>query len=138
VGRAVVLLDRLADRDLAGHDRLDGVPRHEAHVVHGEHVRRIRHGDRQGRPRAVDGQHEVLLRDLRGDEVDHRLVDLEVAQVDRRNAVLLGEELRDLVFLDESQLDEVVSELPPVLLLCLERFLQAVLGDETGLQEHFP
>src|SRR5262249_36378622 len=77
-----------------------------------------------------------LLRDLGGDEIDDGLVDLEVPQVDRRDTVLIGEELGDVVFFDEPELDEVEPELPAALLLCFERFLELRLGDHPRLEEH--
>jgi hypothetical protein len=135
---AVVLLDRLADGDLAGHHGLDVVPGHELDVVHGEDVRRVRHADGQRGAGAVDRQDEVLLRHLGGNEVDHRLVDLEVPQVDRRHAVLLGQELGDVVFLDVTQLDQVEPDLFAVVSLRLEGFVELVLSDQTRADQHLP
>jgi len=62
---------------------------------------------------AIHRDHEVLLRDLRRDQLDHRLVDLEVPEIDERDAVLLREELGDLVFLDEPELHQIEAEAPP-------------------------
>jgi hypothetical protein len=114
---SVVLLDRLADGDLAGHDRFDVVAGHELDVVHGEDVGRIRHRDGQRRPGAIDRQHQVLLGHLGRDQADHRVIDLEVSEVDRRHAVLLGQQLCDVVFADVAQSDQVVAEFLAVVLL---------------------
>ena len=64
-----------------------------------------------------------------------RGVDLELRQVDRRNAVLLAEERGDLLVLDEPQLDEVVAELPPVGLLMVQGLLELLWGDPLLLEE---
>jgi hypothetical protein len=50
-------------------------------------------------------------------------------EVDRGNAVLLAEEGRDLLVLDEAELDEVVAELPPVGLLMVQGLLKLIGGD---------
>ena len=51
-------------------------------------------------------------------------IDLELREVDRRNAVLLAEQGGDLLVLDEAQLDEVEAELPPIGLLMVQGLLQ--------------
>ncbi len=68
-------------------------------------------------PVRLTGSDQVLLGHLGRDQIDHRLVDLEVAQVDRGHAVLLGEQLGDVVFLDVAQVDQVEAELLAVRLL---------------------
>ena len=127
--RRVVLRDRVDDRRLGRHDRLDVVARHELDVVHGEDVGRIRHRDRQRRAGAAERDDLVLLRGLGGNQLDDRRVDLELREVDRRDAVLLAEERGDLLVLDEPQLDEVVAELAPVGLLMVQGLLQLLRGD---------
>jgi hypothetical protein len=63
-----------------------------------------------------------------GMSADDLRVDLELAEVDGGDAVLLGEELRELALLDEAKLRQVVAELPAcrfLLFLCLMQLLEA-------------
>ncbi len=69
-GLAVVPRDRLDDRGLGRDDRLDVVARHELDVVHGEHVGRVGHRDRQRGAGARERDDLVLLRGLGGNELD--------------------------------------------------------------------
>ena len=80
----VVARDRVGDRRLGRDHRLDVVARHELDVVHGEHVGRVGHRDRQRRAGAAERDDLVLLRGLRRDQLDDRRIDLELRQVDRR------------------------------------------------------
>ena len=114
---AVVLGDGVGDGRFRRHDRLDVVARHELDVVHGEHVGRIGHRNRQRRAGAAERDDLVLLRGLGRNELDDREVDLELREVDRRDAVLLAEKGGDFLVLHEAHLDQVVAELPPVGLL---------------------
>ena len=95
-GRAVVLRDRLATTaDLRRHHRFDVVARHELDVVHGEHVRRVGHRDGERRARPVDGEDLVLLGRVGRNELDDVRIDLELREVDGRDAVLLAEQRGD-------------------------------------------
>ena len=123
-GRRVVARDRVGDRGFRGDDRLDVVARHELDVVHGEHVGRVDHRDRQRRAGAAERDDLVFLRGFRGDQLDDGRVDLELRQVDRGDAVLLAEQRGDLFVLDEAELDEVEAELAAVGLLIVQRILQ--------------
>src|SRR5713226_397539 len=105
-------------------ERRGVVARHELDVVHGEHVGRIRHRDRQRRAGAAQRNDLVLLRGLGGDQLDDRRIDLELRQVDRGHAVLLREQGRDLLVLDEAKIDEIKTELPAARLLIVQRLLQ--------------
>jgi hypothetical protein len=104
-GCAVVVVDRSLDAELGRHHGLDVVAGHELDVVHGEHVGRVRHRDRDGRAGLVDRQDVVLARDVGGDQLDHARVDLEVREVDRRDAELLRQALGDVLLGDETELD---------------------------------
>ena len=75
-------------------------------------------------PDAAERDDLVLLRGLGRDQLDDRRVDLELREVDRRDAVLLAEERGDLLVLDEAELDEVEAELAAVGLLVVQRLLQ--------------
>ena len=69
-----------------------------------------------------------LLRGLGGNELDDGGVDLELREVDRRDAVLLAEERGDLLVLDEPHLDEVVTELAAIGLLLRSGPAEAARG----------
>ena len=112
-----MLLDRLAQRELRRHDRLDVVAGHELDVVHREDVGRIRHRDRERRAGAAQRHDLILLGGLGRNQLDDREVNLELREVDRRDAVLLAEKGGDFLVLHEAHLDQVVAELPPVGLL---------------------
>jgi hypothetical protein len=134
----VVLLQRLVDGRLRRHDRLDVVARHELDVVHGEHVRRVGHRDRQRRARAAERDDLVLLGGLGRDEPDDGRVDLELGEVDGGHAVLLAQQRRDVVVLDEPELDQVQAELPPVGLLVVQGLLELLRRDALLLEKQFP
>src|SRR5262249_61071823 len=99
----------------------DVVSRHELDVVHGEDVRWIRHGDRQRRARARERDDLIFLRGIAGNELDDTGIDLELAERNGGNAVLLAEEGGDLLVLDVSELDQIEAELPPMLVLIVQR-----------------
>ena len=125
----VVALQRVVDLGLGGDHRLDVVARHELDVVHGEHVGRVGHRDRERGARSRERDDLVLLRRLGGDQLDDGGVDLELADRDRGDAELLAEERGDLGFLDEAQRDQRKPELAALLALLRERFLQLLRGD---------
>ena len=133
--RRVVARDRVGDRRLRRDDRLDVVARHELDVVHGEHVGRVGHRDRQRRAGAAERDDLVLLRGLGRDQLDDRGIDLELRQIDRGHAVLLGEQSGDLLVLDEAELDEIEAELAAVGLLIVQRLLQLGRSDALLLQQ---
>ena len=62
---------------------------------------------------------------------------LNCARLIAGNAVLLAEERRDLLVLDEPHLDEVVTELAPVGLLLCQRLLELLGGDQFLLEKEF-
>ncbi len=136
-GRTVVVVDRPLDAQLGGHDRLDVVAGHELDVVHGEDVRRIGHGDRDRGSGLVDRQDVVLTGDVGGDHLDDAAVDLEVLEVDRGDAKLLGEALGDVLFRDKSELDEGLAELGARLLLNPQGFLELILRDQARFRQQF-
>ena len=58
-------------------------------------------------------------------------------EVDRGNAVLLAEQRRDLLVLDEPELDQIEAELAPVGLLIGQRLLQLLRGDALLFEKQF-
>ncbi len=135
--RPVVQLDRVDERRLRRHDGFDVVARHELHVVHGEHVGRVGHRDRQRRPGAAERDDLVLAGGLGGNELDDRGVDLELIDGDRRHAVLLRQQRRNLVVFDEVELDEIRPELAPILALIVQRFLELLRSDALLFEKQF-
>src|SRR6185437_658422 len=97
------LLNRLHDRRLARHHRLDIEPGHELDIVHGEHVRRIHHGNGQRRPYPAQGQNLVALSRLLGNQLHHRRINFKILQVDGGNAVLPRQEVCHLLIAYEPQ-----------------------------------
>jgi len=89
VRASVVLIDRSAQRRIGSHDRLDVVAGHELHVVHGEDVGRVHHGDGQLGPRLGNRKDGVLASDLSWNDADNAVVDLDLAQIDGRDSVAL-------------------------------------------------
>ena len=64
-----------------------------------------------------------------GNQLDDGGVDLELRQVDGRDAVLLAEEGGELLVLHEPELGQIEAELPPVGLLIVQGFLELVGSD---------
>ena len=129
-GALVQLLDRALERELAADDREDVVARDELQVLEDAEVRRVRHGDGERAAVALEGEDEVLDRQVGGDQLGDARVDLELRQVDRRHLVLPRQHLRELGLLDEAELDEVVADAGAVLLLLLERLVELLARDE--------
>src|SRR5205807_5533117 len=89
------------------------------------------------RARLVDREDVVLPRDIGRDQLDHRAVDLEMGEVDGRNAELLRQALGDVFLRDESKLDEGLTELAAGLLLEFQGFLELILSDQTRFRQQF-
>ncbi len=110
LGRLVGALDRRADGGLRGDDGFDVVPGEEFDVVDGVEVRGIGHRDDERRPGATDGDDLVAIADILGDQLEDLLVDLVLGEVDGLHAVLLAEEVGDLLVGDVAHLRERVAE----------------------------
>ncbi len=66
----------------------------------------------------------VFQRGFGGNEFDDVRIHVELPEGDRRHAVLLAQESGDLVVFDESELDQIEAELPPVLALIVQCLLE--------------
>jgi len=106
----VVLLDGGGDAHLGRDHHLDVVAGDELEVVDGQDVRRVRDGDDEGRAGPVYRNHTMALDDLLRHQGDDLPIDVELGEVDGRNAVLLGQELGEVIFLDGPHLDERVTQ----------------------------
>ena len=135
--RAVVLLDRFRNTGLRRDDGLHVVARHELHVVHREDVGRIGHRDRQRRAGAAERHDLILPSSLGRHQLDDGGIDLELVERNRRHAILLRQQGRDLVVLDIAQLDEIRAELAPVLPLIRQGILELLCGDALLLEKQF-
>jgi hypothetical protein len=130
-----MLLDRVAKRVLAGDDREDVVAGDELEVVDDPEVGRVRHRDGQRPSVLLEGEDEVLRREIGGDHLRDFWINFEFGEVHCRHAVLPRQHLRQLGLLDEAQLDEVVPDTGPACFLFLKRLFELFLGDQTFLDQ---
>ena len=79
----------------------------------------------------------ILLGGFGGHELDHRLVDVELPERNRRHAVLSAQESGDLVVFDEAELDQIEAELPPVRALVVQRLLKLLGRDALLFEKQF-
>ena len=71
-----------------------------------------------------------------GISCDHGRIDLEVVEVDRRHAVLLGDEVGELVLLEEAELRDLCAEAPALeVWASVTRLPQLLLGEKILLDE---
>ena len=137
-GLVVVLLDGAPDRLLGRDHGLDVVSGEELDVVERKNVGRV--GGRQDQRRAgpVHGDHGVLDRDLLRDQLDHRRLDLELVEIDRGHAVLLGDEVGELVLVEEAELGDLRAEPSALRAGLLTRLAQLLRAEEILLDEKLP
>ena len=131
----VVLVDRGLDRDFRRDDDLDVVAGEELDVVDREDVRGVGGGEDQRGAGAVDRNHGVLERHLLRDQLDDVAVDLELGEFDRRQAVLLRDEVGELGLLEVAELGDLMAQASAVGARLVARALQLlrrqhVLTDE--------
>src|SRR5262245_44758293 len=125
-----MLLDEVAERELTGEHREDVVARDELEIIDDRDVARIRHRDRERAAVALEGQVQLLRREIVLDQLDDPLVDLEPREVDRGHPVLTGDQTGELVLVDVAELHEAVTEPHAALRLLLERTRELLFGDE--------
>jgi hypothetical protein len=138
VDLVVVLVDGPVNGLFGGDDGLDVVTGQELDVVEGVDVRRVRGGQDQGGSRPVHRDHGVLGGDLLRNQVDHRLIDLEFVDVDRRDAVLLGDEVAEVGLVQEAELGDLGAQAPPLAPTRFTRLLQLRRREQILLDEEFP
>jgi hypothetical protein len=77
-------------------------------------------------------------RDVGGDDLDHRFVDDDAVEVDRRHGEVLREEVREALLGDDPHLHEVRAEAPALLLLQGQRVVQLLLADGPRGDQQLP
>ena len=120
----VVARDRFVDRDLGGDHDLDVEAGAELQIVDRVDVRRIGHRHDQRRAGAIDRQELMALGELRRNELEDVGRDLEVGEVDRRDAILLRKEVGQLLLIEDAELGQAVAQPCTGFTLLFLRFLQ--------------
>ena len=88
-------------------------------------------------PARLTGIDAVLARDLLGDQLDHVGIDLELVEVDRGDAVLLRDEVGELVLVEEAELGDLRAEAPALRARLLARLAKLLRGEQVLLDEQF-
>src|SRR5690606_9917451 len=88
---------------------------HEAQVLEGARVRRVRHRDRQRPADPAEGEDVVLQRQLRRDEPQRLLVEVNPTEIDRRDTELAGQDTGQVVLGYVAELDERIADAVAVL-----------------------
>ncbi len=135
---SVVLLEVLAEGVLPDDDRLDLELGDELEVVDGGEVRRVRHRHRQHAPDPPEREDEMLVGDVRRNQLQDLRVDGDLRQVDGGHAVLLGEHPRELVLGHEAEADERVADARSRRPRLLQTLPELLLGDEALFDEEVP
>jgi len=112
----------------------------------GEHLRRIdggdvhgvRHGHREEVHLFSQGNHLIFLRHPEGNERRQRLIHGILVRVVFRDLHLPADLVDNLLFPDDPLPDQILTELQAGPLLTAEGLAELVLGQQTGLDEHFP
>ena len=128
-------IDGLPDRRLRGHGGDHLKIRHEAHIVQGEDVGGVAHGERQRIALELDGQDLVFAGDLLRDELEDVGVDVQLGERDRLDPVLAGQEGDQVLFGDEAELDEDATELVVGALLLLQGARELLVVDQSLADE---
>ena len=111
----------------------------EPHIVHGEDIGGIGHGQGQDIAGALKGQHLVPLGQILGDQGDDPGIDgRPLFQVGGGDAVLHPQEAHDVLIGAESGPHHDASELAALPALDFHDLIQLGIRDELGLDEHFP
>ena len=110
VAGVVSLLDDRAQRVLAGQHREDVVAGDELEVLEDLQVRRVRDGNGERAPLALQREQQVLRRQLRRHQSQDPGIGLEARQVHRREAIGARQHLGQLDLIDRVDLDEGVRD----------------------------
>jgi len=130
-----------ADHIVRRGDAGDHVEAHEClEVVGGLEVVRAGQGDlkRVGLGIVIGGDNAVGLRHLRGDQIDHFLLNVDVRQGDGLHPNLGRQRQIDVGFLDVAHLDQQLAQWAPLLLLQIEGFRDLRPGNLAHLDQDAP
>ncbi len=129
---AVSFFNRVHDGGFRRHHRLNVEAGHELDIVHGKHVRRVHHGNRQRRANAAERKNLVALGRLFRNQLDHGRIDFKILQVNGGNAVLPRKEIRDFLIAYKSQVDQrgTQARIGAGLTLRLQRLIELVVRDD--------
>ncbi len=135
VRRTVEAVDRLLDRALRGHDRLDLEPDDELDVVDGVEVEGVGHREGERAADLANGNGRELRRHLRGEEVDGTPIDVEVREVHGGHVVHARERRQQVTLGHDPHLHEAQIERFPRRLLLDLRALELIRRDQLVLQK---
>ena len=132
---AVRFLDAVQNRAFRRYYRLDIEAGHELDIVHGEHVRRINHRDRERRAHAAQGQNLVALCGLVRNQLDDGRINFKIRKIDCGHAILAGKKIGDILIGEEVELDECAAQATTGFALNFARLLQLLWGDDLLFDE---
>ena len=131
----VCLLDARENRAFRSDHRLDIEAGHELDIVHGEHVRRIDHGDGERCTHSAQRKDLVAFRSLKRDQLDDGRINFEVGKIDCGHAILARKEIGDVLIREESELHQGRAQPAALLLLHLRRLFQLLWGNDLLFDE---
>jgi len=132
------LVDRRGDVPLGGEDELDRVAGLEADPVDDRHAGGVGDGDDHLRAHAVDGEGEVLLHHLLGEQPHDIGVDLVFGKVHHGQTELAPEEGEELLLLDVPRLHQDRADPFMGPFLGFEGAAQLIGSEQVPFKEHFP
>ena len=112
-------------------------PGHELDLRDGHQVGRLDHGQGQGVADLADRQNQCAPAVLLVNDLQNRPIDLEVGEVDRRNPLLFGESLGNVLLGDHVQVDENGTETSPLLFLEVQGVFQLRIGNQPFFKKKF-
>ena len=80
----------------------------------------------------------MLVCDILGNQSNYSGVDLEFLQIDGGNAVLLGDEIREIVLVQIAELGNLRAQAGALRASVIPRLPQLICGEQVLLDEEFP
>ena len=109
--------------------------RGRAHLLGGDEVERVGHGQDKLVAARAHGHDRVLLGDVLGKDLRHLRRDVGCGQIDVVDAQLHHERVDELALGDHAGLDELVAQASLALLLRFERSAELLVGDDTRIDK---
>ena len=132
-----MLLDCVVDLGFGSDKRLYIQPCHKPKLIQGDYIRRVHHGDGQGRAHTAQRQHLVLLGYLQRQQAGDIGIHVEVGEVDAGDAVLLGEHRGERVLGDVAESQQTAAETTPVDQLVFQSLGKLLLRDQALPDKNF-